>query len=93
MGFSRLRPLRASSFKTEQRVGNLPPRCILFLCLSRARNKRETRFDLYPESWTFFKRDSVISGIELDSCNLVWHECDHYCSNECIHVSHLQGVQ
>ena len=29
--------------------------------------KRETRFDLYPESWTFFKRDSVISGIELDS--------------------------
>ena len=32
-----------------------------------ARHKRETRFDLYPESWTFFKRDSVISGIELDS--------------------------
>lgn len=30
-------------------------------------NKRETRVDLYPESWTFFKRDSVISGIELDS--------------------------
>ena len=30
-------------------------------------NKRETRLDLYPESWTFFKRDSVISGIELDS--------------------------
>ena len=32
-----------------------------------ARHKRETRIDLYPESWTFFKRDSVISGIELDS--------------------------
>ena len=33
----------------------------------RGGHKRETRFDLYPESWTFFKRDSVISGIELDS--------------------------
>ena len=33
----------------------------------RRQNKLETRFDLYPESWTFFKRDSVISGIELDS--------------------------
>ena len=58
---------RRVSFKTEQRGGNLPPRCLLFLHQSRSYNKRETRFDLYPESWTFFKRDSVISGIELDS--------------------------
>ncbi len=30
-------------------------------------SKWENGYDLYPESWTFFKRDSVISGIELDS--------------------------
>lgn len=40
---------------------------VLFFRPLLAFNKRETRFDLYPESWTFFKRDSVISGIELDS--------------------------
>lgn len=33
----------------------------------KAVSKWESGFDLYPESWTFFKRDSVISGIELDS--------------------------
>ena len=58
---------RALSFKTAQRGGNLPPRCLLFRHQSCSYNKRETRVDLYPESWTFFKRDSVISGIELDS--------------------------
>lgn len=54
-------------FKTAQRGGQFcRPAAFSFFIAARL-NKRETRIDLYPESWTFFKRDSVISGIELDS--------------------------
>ena len=52
-------------FYQQDKVGGIIPTYEKF-CLPQ-NDKRETRFDLYPESWTFFKRDSVISGIELDS--------------------------
>lgn len=34
----------AMSLQTAQRGGNLPPRCLLFICPLLAFNKRETRF-------------------------------------------------
>ena len=57
----RLKELRILKGRTQSDIAKY------FGITKQAVSKWETGHDLYPGSWTFFKRDSVISGIELDS--------------------------